>query len=48
MKNNIQTIREYREKMNELILNVDNKNIKRFFAIDGNVYKEGALDKKTK
>ncbi len=48
MKNNIQTIREYREKMNELILNADNKNIKRFFAIDSNVYEEGALDKKTK
>ena len=48
MKNNLQGMKEYREKMNELILNTDNKNIKRFFAIDSNVYKEGALDKKTK
>ena len=45
---NIEKMKEYREKMNDLILNADNKNIKRFFAIDHNIYKQGALDKKTK
>ena len=45
---NIEKMQEYREKMNDLILNADNKNIKRFFAIDHNIYKQGALDKKTK
>lgn len=45
---NINKMREYREKMNELILKSDNKNIKRFFAIDHSIYQNGALDKKTK
>jgi len=48
MKNSIQDMRKYRKKMNELILKAENKNIKRFFAIDHNVYEKGALDKKTK
>ena len=48
MKSSIQNIKEYREKINDLILKTNNKNIKRFFAIDSNVYNEGALDKKTK
>ena len=34
--------------MNELILKTENKNIKRFFALDHAVYEKGALDKKTK
>ena len=41
-------MREYREKMNELILEAGNIDIKRFFAIDHKVYEQGALDKKTK
>ena len=44
----IQKMREYREKMNEIILKSENKNIKRFFAIDHNIYQTKALDKKTK
>ena len=34
--------------MNQAILDTDNKNIKRFFALDNRVYENGSLDKKTK
>ncbi len=37
-----------REILNEKTLNFGQKNIKRFFNLDWNTYKEGALDKKTK
>jgi AhpD family alkylhydroperoxidase len=39
---------EYRSKMNEKILAEDNKVIKRFFNLDTNAYKDGALSSKTK
>ena len=48
MSKDIKTMREYREKMNNLIMQADNKNIKRFFAIDHQIYEKGTLDKKTK
>ena len=48
MTKDIKNMREYREKMNKLILDADNKNIKRFFALDSRAYDPGALDKKTK
>ena len=48
MSKDIKTMREYREKMNTLIMQADNKNIKRFFAIDHQIYEKGTLDKKTK
>jgi len=48
MSKDINNMRAYREKMNDLILEADNKNIKRFFAIDHQVYEKGVLDKKTK
>ncbi len=38
----------YREKMNEKILALDNKVIKRIYNIDTNAYMEGALPVKTK
>lgn len=38
----------YRTKMNDRILSVDNKVIKRFFNVDTNTYVEGALPVKTK
>lgn len=38
----------YREKMNERILSDDNLFVKRFFNMDTNAYKEGALPVKTK
>jgi len=34
--------------MNDIIINTDDKNIKRFFALDNKVYNPGVLDKKTK
>ena len=39
---------EYRALMNERILSVDNKVIKRIFNVDTNAYTEGALSVKTK
>ncbi len=39
---------EYREKMNERVMETDNLNIKRFFNLDTRAYDDGALDKKTK
>ena len=48
MSENIKGMRDYREKMNKQILEIDNKNIKRFFALDDRAYEKGALDKKTK
>ena len=39
---------QYREKMNERVMETDNLNIKRFFNLDTRAYDEGALDKKTK
>ena len=48
MDKDINYMREYRQKMNDLILNYDNKNIKRFFALDSRVYDSGAIDKKHK
>lgn len=40
--------RNYRSKMNEKLLQDDNKIIKRIFNLDTNAYTEGALDVKTK
>ena len=48
MSKDIKNFRKYREKMNQAILDTDNKNIKRFFALDNRVYENGSLDKKTK
>lgn len=44
----IEEFNSYRTKMNERILETDNINIKRFFALDTTTYAEGALDVKTK
>lgn len=44
----IQEFHEHREKMNKKILDADNLEINRFFALDSSVYQEGALDGKTK
>ncbi|NRA92271.1 MAG: carboxymuconolactone decarboxylase family protein [Psychroserpens sp.] len=38
----------YRSKMNEAILEDNNKIIKRIFNLDTNAFAEGSLDKKTK
>lgn len=39
---------EYRSRMNERILSVDNKVVKRIFNVDTNAYTAGALPVKTK
>jgi AhpD family alkylhydroperoxidase len=48
MTDKINNMRNYRAKMNDVILNKDNKNLKRFFALDSRVYDKGVLDKKQK
>ena len=48
MPNKVEEFNTYRSKMNEKILEADNKVIKRIFNLDTNVYAEGALPKKTK
>ena len=48
MSERVKEFREYRAKMNEKLLNGDNKVIKRFFNIDTNAYMEGALSCKVK
>ncbi len=40
--------KEYRARMNERILSEDNLSLKRFMAVDHDVYEGGALDAKTK
>ena len=47
-KNRLDAFREKREEMNEKILDLDNLGIKRFFNLDTNTYKEGALSSQTK
>lgn len=39
---------EFRQRMNERILQHDNQVVRRFFALDTQTYKEGALSVKTK
>ena len=39
---------EYRKRMNDRILSVDNKVLKRFWSLDNQTYQDGALDVKTK
>ena len=38
----------YRDKMNQKILEADNRVIKRIYSVDTLTYEDGALDKKTK
>lgn len=40
--------REFRERMNRRILEEDNLDIRRFFALDDRVYRDGALPPRTK
>lgn len=48
MGSRLEEFRQFRERMNKRILEEDNLVIKRFFALDTQTYKEGALDTKTK
>lgn len=47
-KNRLQEFREKRKIQNEKVLGLDHLGIKRFFNMDTNTYKDGALDVKTK
>ena len=44
----VQEFREFRERMNDRILEAGNLEIKRFFALDSRAYDDGALDTRTK
>ena len=44
----IKEFNDYREKMNDVILEKDNRTLKRFFSLDHQAYADGALDVKTK
>jgi AhpD family alkylhydroperoxidase len=44
----VRTFTEYRQRMNERILAEDNQVVRRFFALDTQAYKPGALDTRTK
>jgi len=45
---NLEEFRKFRERMNERILEADNLEIRRFFALDSRVYEDGALPARTK
>ena len=44
----VQEFNDYRERMNEVILDKNNLVMKRLWNLDTNTYEAGALDKKTK
>lgn len=47
-ENRLQTFRKQRTEMNSRIMELDHLGIKRFFNLDANTYKEGALPADTK
>ncbi|RKX18310.1 MAG: carboxymuconolactone decarboxylase family protein [Candidatus Zixiibacteriota bacterium] len=48
MCNSVKKFREEREELNDVILKRENLDIKRFFSLDSAVYRDGALNTKTK
>ena len=48
IQNRLQAFREKRAELNEKTLNAGHLGIKRFFNMDANTYRDGALDSKTK
>ena len=48
MSDRIEQFTSFRQRMNERILAQDNQVVRRFFALDTQTYKPGALDLKTK
>ena len=48
MSDKVKKFQQERQRLNEHILSRENVNIKRFFGIDTAVYRDGALDAKTK
>jgi AhpD family alkylhydroperoxidase len=47
-KNRLQQFREKRAVLNEKVFALDHLGVKRFFNMDSNTYRDGALDAKTK
>ena len=47
-KHRLEQFRQHRAEMNEKIMDLDHLGIKRFFNLDTNTYREGALSSKTK
>ncbi len=48
MSDRLTEFRTFRERMNARILDAGNLELKRFFALDGRVYEDGALPARTK
>jgi AhpD family alkylhydroperoxidase len=48
MPSRVQEFNDFRSRMNQRILETDNRAIKRFFGVDTLTYEPGALDVKTK
>ncbi len=48
MSDKVKRFEREREELNQVVLARDNIDIKRFFALDNAVYRDGALDAKTK
>jgi len=48
MGKSVEEFKQERDTLNEIVAGRDDLNIKRFFGIDSAVYREGALDSKTK
>ncbi|HSR66720.1 MAG TPA: carboxymuconolactone decarboxylase family protein [Acidobacteriota bacterium] len=48
MSRKLEDFQQFRQRMNEKILQADNKVVKRFFALDAQTYQPGALPAKTK
>ncbi|MFZ1685050.1 MAG: carboxymuconolactone decarboxylase family protein [Candidatus Zixiibacteriota bacterium] len=48
MSERVKQFQDERSKLNEIVLGREDINIKRFFGLDSAVYRDGALDAKTK
>jgi ribonuclease HI len=48
MSERVKQFQDERSKFNEIVLGREDINIKRFFGLDSAVYRDGALDAKTK
>lgn len=48
MSDRLETFLAERKRLNEIVTNRDDINIKRFFSLDNAVYRDGALSAKTK
>jgi AhpD family alkylhydroperoxidase len=48
MSDRAEEFADFRTRLNERILSEDNQVVKRFFALDTQTYRDGALDHKTK